>query len=140
MEHGYLFWLQRELVRYYMEVMSDANVEAETREILNGMMGCIVNRTAFNTQQTMLLNQAVELFSDYYTPFHDMEKEIFGFLNLSYQSFDHKFPDRMLMEFILDWKELLEMDILHQVIRMVRIIMVKRITKGTKQRTIKVSI
>lgn len=110
LEHGYLFWLQRELVRYYMEVMSDANVEAETREILNGMMGCIVNRTAFNTQQTMLLNQAVELFSDYYTPFHDMEKEIFGFLNLSYQSFDHKFPDRMLMEFILDWKELLEMD------------------------------
>lgn len=109
--HGYLFWLQRELVRYYTNLISRTGIGEKTREIINGIMDCMTKpgRTLTGHQKA-LLNQAAELFADYYTPFHDMEKEIFGFLNLSYKDFDRMFPDRMLMEFILEWKELLETD------------------------------
>lgn len=110
-EHGYLFWLQQELVKYYMNLRSCAGMGEETGALIDGIMDCMVNPGKNVTAgQQKLLNQALELFTDYYTPFHEMEKEIFGFLNLSYKAFDRMFPDRMLMEFILEWKELLEAD------------------------------
>ncbi|MDD7389427.1 MAG: hypothetical protein PUG60_07190 [Lachnospiraceae bacterium] len=108
---GYLFWLQKELVKYYTAFRACSGIEKETKALIDGMMDCMTDpEKKMTDSQQQLLDQAVELFTDYYTPFHEMEKEIFGFLNLSYKEFDRIFPERMLMEFILEWKEMLETD------------------------------
>ncbi len=121
-KNAYLFWLEQEWMRCYTAVTADSSLSEETQQLLREMSAVFwqighesdsakkqsgEQQSAFFRQ---MLAQAVELFYEYYTPFHEMEKEIFAFLHLSYSVFDNQFPERMLMEFILDWKELLERD------------------------------
>lgn len=121
-KNAYLFWLEQEWMRCYTVVTADSSLSEETQQLLREMAAVFwqvghesesvkkqssVQQTSFFRQ---MLAQAVELFYEYYTPFHEMEKETFAFLHLSYSVFDQQFPERMLMEFILDWKKLLERD------------------------------
>ncbi|MCI6732706.1 MAG: hypothetical protein MR487_10365 [Lachnospiraceae bacterium] len=106
-ENGYLFGIQIKIAGLQYMLMKEEGLSAGTRELINWLTD-VVGRCEGDSQLNELLQAAEKLYSESYLPFHDMEKEIFRFLDLSYVEFDEKYTDRMLIDFIREWLHMLE--------------------------------
>ena len=101
--------LQNEIVMHYKYINDLENISDSCREIVNDLMRAVTKDISLLTHaQSDLLLLSDELLNEYYTPFHAMEKEIFEFVGLSYKLVDQAFPDKTLLDFILDWKNMFE--------------------------------
>lgn len=107
-ENGHLFHIQKKVSINYANLMTEECIDEKIKKMLREIVEWVkTNHPAYGSYQS-ILSHADDLVYDYYQPFHEIEKDIFHFLELSYVEFDENYEDRMLIDFILDWKKMIE--------------------------------